>query len=60
MFEGLNYFLDLMDVSPVWPIAIVAGLVILCLFPYKPVYKVTEEKDENGNTVKTVWKYRDR
>lgn len=58
MFEGLQYFMDLMDISPIWPIAIVVGLVILCLFPYKPVYKVTEKKDEDGNIVKTVWKYR--
>ena len=44
MFGGLQYFMDLMDVSPIWPIAIVVGLIVLCLFPYKPVYKVTEKK----------------
>lgn len=57
MFEGLQYFINLLDVSPIWPKAIVIGLVVLCFFPHKPVYRITEKKQKDGSTVKTVWKY---
>jgi len=59
MFEGLQFFFDLFDVSPVWPIVILVGLILLCIVPYKPVYKIKETKDKDGSTIYKIWKNRD-
>lgn len=58
MFEGLRSFMNMFDVSPIWPAIIIVGLIVLCTVPYKPVYKIKKTKDEKNNTVYTVWKYR--
>lgn len=59
MFDGAKYFLELLDVSPFWPVFIITLSFVQCLFPYKPVAKIKEKKDENGNKTYTVYKRRD-
>lgn len=58
MFKGLTYFFDLLDVAPIWPTIIIVGLVILCMIPYKPLYKIKKTKDEKNNTMYVVYKHR--
>lgn len=58
MFKGLSYFLDLLDVSPIWPIVILVGLIALCFIPHEPVAKIIEKKDKDGNKIITILKYR--
>ncbi len=59
MFEGVKYFLELLDISPFWPVLITTLSFVQCLFPYKPVAKIKETKDKDGKKTYTVYKHRD-
>ncbi len=60
MFEGIRYFLDLLEVKPFWPIIITLLSFGTCLVPYKPILKIKESKDKNGNKEYTIFRYRDK
>lgn len=58
MFESLRNFFEFLGVHPFWP-SLVAGLSILYgLFPYEPVAKIKETKDENGKKTYIIYKRR--
>ena len=41
------------------PVLIIALSFVSCLIPYKPVAKIKETKDKNGDKVYTVYRYRE-
>ena len=56
MFEGIREFFAMLDVHPFWPIMIVILLFVQGLIPYRPVARIKETKDENGNKVYVIYK----
>ncbi len=60
MFDGIRYFLELLDVHPFWPSLIVTLSFVQCLFPYRPVAKIKETKDKNGKKEYTVYRHIDK
>ena len=59
MFDGIRNFFNLLDVDLFWPVLIIALSFVSCLIPYKPVAKIKETKDKNGDKVYTIYRYRE-
>ncbi len=60
MFDGVREFFAMLDVHPFWPTLLVTLSFVQCLFPYKPVAKIKETKDKDGNKLYVVYKHRDK
>ena len=57
MLESINYFIDLLEIDPVWIKILLLVLIINCIYPWKLTGKVeTEEKD--GKTISKIFRFR--
>lgn len=46
MLESMNYFIDLLEIDPVWIKILMIALILNCIYPWRLTGKVeTEEKD---------------
>ena len=57
MIESIKYFIDLLEIDPVWIKILLLVLVINCFYPWRLTGKVeTEEKD--GKTISKIFHFR--
>lgn len=57
MLESMKYFIDLLEIDPVWIKILLVVLLIKCIYPWKLTGKVeTEEKD--GKTISKIFHFR--
>ena len=57
MLEAINYFIDLLEIDPIWIKIIIIALIINCFCPWKIVGKIeTEEKD--GKRIFKIFRFK--
>lgn len=57
MLESMKYFVDLLEIDPVWIKILLLALIVNCIYPWKLTGKVeTEEKD--GKTISKIFRFR--
>ena len=57
MLKSINYFIDLLEINPVWIKILLLALIVNCIYPWKLTGKVeTEEKD--GKKVSKIFHFK--
>lgn len=57
MIKSINYFIDLLEINPVWIKILLLALIVNCIYPWKLTGKVeTEEKD--GKKVSKIFHFK--
>lgn len=55
--EVANYFIELLEISPVWVIILLLALIVSCIYPWKLTGKIeTEEKD--GKKIFRIFRFK--
>lgn len=56
MGAAINYFIELLEIDPVWIKIILLALIINCFCPWKLTGKIEETKDTNGKKVFKIFR----
>ena len=57
MLESMKYFVDLLEIDPVWIKILLLALIVNCIYPWKLTGKVeTEEKD--GKIISKIFRFK--
>lgn len=55
--EVAKYFIDLLEIDPIWIIIILVAIILLCLHPWHVTEKIVTE-EEDGKKISKVYRLR--
>lgn len=56
--EVAKYFIELLEINPVWVIILLLALIVSCMYPWKLTGKIEETEDKDGKKISKIFRFK--